>query len=68
MDDFHSIRWVTPNIATRLTREVSIRAEISNDGKKIVVEGTGDCEHHLVEDTAILLKKMAIVKCGEGHG
>lgn len=64
---YHSIKWVTPKVATRLTKEVDLVCEISSDGRSISLRGTGDCEHHLVEDCAILLKKMAEIKCGPGH-
>lgn len=67
MSEYHSIKWITPNAATRKTREVSLTCEISNEGKRILLIGTADCEHHLVEDAAILLKKMAQVKCGQSH-
>lgn len=64
---YHSIKWHGSCVATRLTKEVNIRAEISSNGKKIKIVGAGDCEHHLIEDTAILLNKMAEAKCGAGH-
>jgi hypothetical protein len=64
MNDFHAIKWITHNIATRKTREVDLRCEILDGGKRILLQGTADLEHHLVEDAAILLKKMAEVKCG----
>lgn len=54
-------------MATRFTREVDLKCTILDDGKRILLEGTADLEHHLVEDAAILLKKMAEVKCGAGH-
>lgn len=66
-NDYHSIRWVTPDIATRKTKEVDLRCEITNGGTMISLSGFADLEHHLVEDSAILLKKMAIEKCGGGH-
>jgi hypothetical protein len=67
-EDYHAIRWLSPKIATRKTREVEINATITDDGKGILVSGRGDCMHHLVEDTAILMRKMAAKLCGEGHG
>lgn len=78
-NDYHSIRWITPNIATRITREVNIKCVITNDvpfnkdgsdinGWGIVITGTGDTEHHLVEDASILLKKICESKCGGWHG
>lgn len=55
------------NTAIRVTREVHLKCQILDNGKRIILEGTADLEHHLVEDSAILLKRMAEVKCGEGH-
>lgn len=65
--DYHGIRWIDDNTATRFTKEVDLKCCILDDGKKILLTGTADLEHHLVEDATILLKKMAEVKCGGGH-
>lgn len=80
MTEYHSIKWISDNVATRKTREVDLKAVIcpkvqffkdngivEENGYAITVTGTADTEHHLIEDTAILLKKMAEVKCGGGH-
>jgi hypothetical protein len=64
MTELCSIKWITKNIAIRKTNEVEIRVEILDNGKRIVLHGTGDLEHHLIEDAAILLKKIAEVRCG----
>ena len=65
--EYHSIKWLSDKIATRETKEVSLKCVIGDDGKSISLTGFGDFEHHLVEDSAILLKKIAEVKCGSGH-
>ena len=75
--EYHSIRWVDNNQVTRHTREVKILLNISKgkfikdgseiDGYGIFISGTGDTEHHLIEDVLILLKKVAEVKCGGFH-
>lgn len=75
--EYHSIKWINDNIASRYTREVNIKFMIDRgrfikdgeeiDGFKIEFIGTGDTEHHLVEDCLILLKKIAEIKCGGGH-
>ena len=67
--ELHSIKWIDNNTATRLTNEVNLHCEIFDEGGlwSIKLLGTADHEHHLVEDAAILLKKMAEVKCGGGH-
>lgn len=67
--EYHAIKWVDENTATRETREVTLRCEIHDLGGRwaIKLTGFGDLEHHIVEDSAILLKKMAEVKCGGGH-
>lgn len=67
MREFHAIKWVDENTATRYTKEVDLVCRILDGGTKIILEGTADLEHHLVEDSAILLKKMALKKCGDGH-
>jgi len=41
---------------TRRTKEVYIEARI--DDKHIYITGEGDFNHHLIEDTIILLKKI----------
>lgn len=68
-EEYHAIKWITPDIATRKTKEVDLKCEIINEGNRwgIRLVGVADLEHHLVEDSAILLKKMAEVKCGGGH-
>lgn len=78
--EYHAINWEDKNTATRRTREVDLKCEIieggmfykedgmsGQNGWTIILRGTADHEHHLVEDAAILLKKMAEVKCGGGH-
>lgn len=65
--EYHSIKWLDENTATRYTKEVNLKCEILDGGTRIYLTGTADLEHHLVEDSAILLKKMAEVKCGAGH-
>lgn len=76
--EYHPIKWLDDNTATRVTREVRLKCVILDkmkflkdgeiiDGVGIHLEGTGDNEHHIVEDAAILLKKMAEIKCGGGH-
>lgn len=67
--DFHAIKWVDENTATRFTHEVDLKCEIIKEPGKVGIRlvGVADCEHHLVEDSAILLKKIAEIKCGGGH-
>lgn len=65
-DEFYGIKWLTENTATRKTREVEITAFIFDNGKQLLLNGSGDLEHHLIEDAAILLRKMAEVKYGHG--
>lgn len=77
--EYHSIKWNDKKtFATRRTREVSLACKIiergmflkdgeSIPGITIRLVGTGDCTHHLVEDAAILLSKMAEELCGPGH-
>ncbi len=67
MREYHSIKWVNDNTATRYTKEVDLVCEISKDGRAILLRGTADLPHHLVEDSAILLKKMCFKFCGGGH-
>lgn len=79
MSEYYGCKWLDPNTAVRRTREVDLKAEIIrggefikdgqpvNDAWTIKLSGTADTEHHLVEDAAILLKKMAETKCGGGH-
>jgi hypothetical protein len=72
--EYHSIKWHDDNTVSRHTREVNIlfiiqkgkflKDGIEIDGYSLVLHGTGDTEHHLVEDCAILLKKIVQVKCG----
>lgn len=66
-EDYHSIRWIDNNTATRYTKEVNLKCEILDGGTRILLTGTADLEHHLVEDSSILLKKMCEKKCGGGH-
>ena len=79
--EFHACKWLDENTAIRRTREVDLKCEIIKGGEfkkeddkpiqegwTIKLTGTGDLEHHLVEDAAVLLKKMCLKKCGEGHG
>lgn len=65
MSEYYAIRWADENCAERYTREVKMNCRIYDDGKSILLTGSGDCEHHLLEDAAILLKKMCDKKCGE---
>lgn len=78
--DYHACKWLDENTAIRRTREVDLKCEIIKGGEfkredgypfqkgwTIKLTGTADLEHHLVEDAAILLKKMAETKCGGGH-
>ena len=78
MEEYHSINWIDENTATRKTREVDLKCTIIpkcdfiKDGQQIVgvgifLQGTGDFDHHLVEDASILLRKMAGKFCGGGH-
>lgn len=67
MGGYYSIKWLDKDTAVRKTKEVDLRCEISDQGKRILLTGFADFEHHLVEDSAILLKKMTEVKCGSNH-
>jgi imidazoleglycerol phosphate dehydratase HisB len=61
-DELTSCREIRPNVFVRKTNEVSIKVIIEmkpTGGSVITLSGHGDCEHHLVEDTAILLNKIA---------
>jgi hypothetical protein len=77
-DQYHSIKWIDENTATRRSKEVDIKCQVIKSGEfipgdgeepikgvTIKMTGTGDCVHHLVEDSAILLKKMCNKICGE---
>lgn len=76
-NEYHAIKWIDNNTVSRRTREVDLICYIESGsfekdgeyikGVRIRLEGTADFEHHLIEDAAILLKKMAQIKCGEGH-
>lgn len=66
-EEYYAIRWLDDNTAIRKTREVDLKCEILDGGTRILLSGTADLEHHLVEDSAILLKKMAEKKCGSDH-
>ncbi len=63
--DYHAIRWIDENTATRFTKEVNLRCDILEGGKRILLSGIADCEHHMLEDSAIFLKKICDKKCGE---
>lgn len=71
-------KWLDKDTAIRRTNEVDLRCEIIKDstiffdkngerihGIAIMLTGTADCEHHLIEDAAIFLKKMCDEKCGK---
>lgn len=79
-EEYYAIKWIDENTARRKTKEVDLLCEIFPVGKflpegevpnnnlwTIKLTGTADLEHHLVEDSSILLKKMAENKCGGGH-
>lgn len=68
--EYHSIKWIEDNTATRHTKEVFIKCKVSKIGGEWMIQlnGTGDFDHHLVEDSTILLKKMSEKICGGGHG
>ena len=71
MQEYHSIKWVDENTATRHTKEVSIKCIVEKceaGGYNLLLSGHGDFEHHLVEDTCILLKKVSEKYCGGNHG
>lgn len=59
-----AIKWLDNFTAIRVTKEVDLRCEIKDGGKEILLTGTADLEHHLIEDARILLSKMAERKCG----
>lgn len=77
MSEYFGCRWDGENSAERNTREVNIGITIEKDkfikdgepvdGFCLIITGTGDTEHHLVEDALILLKKFAEKKCGGFH-
>ena len=56
---YYSYKWLRKNTLCRRTREVNITLQISGDGKEITIRGVGDCEHHLIEDLAIVVNKLA---------
>ena len=67
-EDYHAIKWLNEYVATRKTREVDLKCGINRneDGSwEIFLSGTADLEHHLLEDSAIFLKKICDKKCGE---
>lgn len=66
-EEYHSIKWLDENTATRCTKEVSLKCSITDNGTRIVISGTADLEHHLIEDSYIFLKKICADKIGEGH-
>jgi len=51
---------------SRKTREVFIKVTISKTGKSLIMSGSGDNKHHLIEDCAILMNKVAGEICGHG--
>lgn len=72
-----SIKWLDQNTAIRRSHEVDLKCQILKTGDipfdkdgdiikgvAILLTGWADCEHHLIEDAAILLKKMCDEKCG----
>ena len=63
MSDFYSIKWIDDNTAERKTREVSILARYKNH--KFILKATGDLDHHILEDSCILINKMAEKICGD---
>lgn len=70
--EYHAIKWIDENRATRFTKEVNLNCHIICPSEKfnkwqIILTGEADLEHHLVEDSAILLKKMCEKKCGYEH-
>ena len=68
MSEYYSIKWnANKTVAKRKTAEVDLTCTILDNGTQILLTGNADCEHHLVEDSLILLKKIAEVKCGGGH-
>lgn len=58
MEDF-KIKWLDENTATRKTKEVDLICKMSEDGRKIELKGTANLEAHLMENTVLLLNKMA---------
>jgi imidazoleglycerol phosphate dehydratase HisB len=75
MSEYCAIKWLDNKTAIRKTREVDLKCEIIDSalhikdgegitGVEIRLTGTADLEHHLIEDAAILLKKMCDEKCG----
>ena len=67
MSEYYGIKWLDPMTAERHTREVTIKCTLTKgdvfvkDGEAIIgwgvkIEGSGDTEHHIVEDTMILYR------------
>lgn len=67
MDDYYACKKIGENLFRRKTNEVDIQCHISEDGKNIMINGSGDCLHHLVEDSAIFMNKIAGLLIGETH-
>lgn len=62
MSEYFSCKEITEDdrvarIFKRKTKEVVIRVVLYKNNR-ILLEGMGDCEHHLLEDSAILIKKV----------
>lgn len=58
MKKYYSMKKISKSMFERNTKEVNIKVLLSNDEKSILVKGSGDCRHHVLEDTIILLKKL----------
>jgi hypothetical protein len=57
MEEYFSIKWLDKYTAIRKTKEVEIKATYKDN--KLTLEATGDLDHHILEDSIILINKMA---------
>lgn len=55
--EYFSIKWINKYTAIRKTKEVEIKATYKDN--KLTLEATGDLTHHILEDSIILINKMA---------
>lgn len=56
MTEYYGCKEIKEGIFERKTKEVKILLRINNN--QIFLSGEGDCRHHLLEDSAILIKKV----------
>ncbi len=63
--------WEINNLSEKIeikrkTLETDITLEFSNQETTVLIKGTGDLTHHLIEDAMLVLNKLAELK-GVSH-